>query len=83
MKKRAVAFLMRKYRKEEKEHSNMTARIHSSNGQIVMATVKAMFQTLVKIDCWGWCMQCKQPLKLIDLAYIVPAEEKFLRTAKE
>ncbi len=75
--KKAVAYLM-PYIEEEKARNMDTAS--SSNGKIVMATVKGDVHDIGK-NIVGVVLQCNN-FEVIDLGVMVPAE-KILRTAKE
>ncbi|MBJ7538167.1 methionine synthase [Marinomonas transparens] len=75
--KKAVAYLM-PYIEEEKARNMDTAS--SSNGKIVMATVKGDVHDIGK-NIVGVVLQCNN-FEIIDLGVMVPAE-KILRTAKE
>ncbi|MFQ3187556.1 MAG: 5-methyltetrahydrofolate--homocysteine methyltransferase [Marinomonas primoryensis] len=75
--KKAVAFLM-PYIEEEKARNMDTGS--SSNGKIVMATVKGDVHDIGK-NIVGVVLQCNN-FEVIDLGVMVPAE-KILRTAKE
>ncbi|MCB5161883.1 methionine synthase [Marinomonas algarum] len=75
--KKAVAYLM-PYIEEEKRLNMDTAS--SSNGKIVMATVKGDVHDIGK-NIVGVVLQCNN-FEVIDLGVMVPAE-KILRTAKE
>lgn len=75
--KKAVAYLM-PFIEEEKARNNDTAS--SSNGKIVMATVKGDVHDIGK-NIVGVVLQCNN-YEVIDLGVMVPAE-KILRTARE
>ncbi|MEO9911612.1 MAG: B12-binding domain-containing protein, partial [Lentilitoribacter sp.] len=75
--KKAVAYLM-PFIEEEKARNLDTAS--SSNGKIVMATVKGDVHDIGK-NIVGVVLQCNN-FEVIDLGVMVPAE-KILRTAKE
>ncbi|SBS34483.1 Methionine synthase [Marinomonas spartinae] len=75
--KKAVAYLM-PFIEEEKRLNMDTAS--SSNGKIVMATVKGDVHDIGK-NIVGVVLQCNN-FEVIDLGVMVPAE-KILRTAKE
>ncbi|MEP0072081.1 MAG: methionine synthase, partial [Marinomonas sp.] len=75
--KKAVAYLM-PFIEEEKARNLDTAS--SSNGKIIMATVKGDVHDIGK-NIVGVVLQCNN-FEVIDLGVMVPAE-KILRTAKE
>ncbi len=75
--KKAVAYLM-PFMEKEKEEQGITG--HSSNGKILMATVKGDVHDIGK-NIVGVVLQCNN-FEVIDLGVMVPAA-KILETAKQ